>query len=439
MSPPDPRPGRAVPTGRLNRFARFGGLATGIAANVVAGGARQLAAGQRPAIADLLMTPANARKVADQLSQLRGAAMKMGQLLSMGGDDLLPPALAEILGRLRADAQHMPARQLDQVLIREWGRDWRRRFQSFDVRPIAAASIGQVHRATSRDGRDMAIKIQYPGIRASIDSDVDNVAMLIKLSGQMPGSIDIAPMLAEAKRQLHEEADYAREADCLARFGALLADAPDYRVPTLHRDFTTANVLAMEHVKGVAVESLSDHPQPVRDRVMALSLALVLRELFEFGLMQTDPNFANYRYDVADSRLVLLDFGATRAFAPEIAENYRRLLRAGLAADAKETTAAMIDIGFFGPETPPKHQASITAMFDTAMAPLRGSGRFDFGDTGMVASIRDDGLAMARDRDFWHIPPIDTLFLQRKFAGLYLLGRRLNAQVDIGALLLPYR
>lgn len=439
MIPPKPSPGRAVPTGRLSRFVRFGGMATGIAGTMLIDGGRQFAAGKRPSMADLLMTPANARKVTDQLAQLRGAAMKMGQLMSMGGDDLLPPQLAEILARLRADAQHMPAKQLDQVLLREWGKDWRRRFRHFDVRPVAAASIGQVHRATTVDGRELAIKIQYPGIRASIDSDVDNVATLIRLSGMIPASLDLAPMLAEAKRQLHEEADYAREADCLAQFGALLADAGDYRVPVLHRDFTTPNVLAMSYVRGVAVEGLADAPQATRDRVVTLSLALLLRELFEFGLMQTDPNFANYRYDVEDGRLVLLDFGATRGFAPDIGNRYKALLHAGLAADRAATTEAMLQIGFFGPDTPQKHQDSIVTMFETAMAPLRTTGHFDFADTSLVAGIRDDGLAMAQDRDFWHVPPIDTLFLQRKFAGLYLLGSRLKARVDMAALLAPYR
>lgn len=414
-------------------------MATGIAGSVLANGAYQLATGKRPSLAGLLLTPANAHKITEQLGQLRGAAMKLGQLLSMGGDDLLPPALAEILGRLRADAQHMPTRQLDKLLMREWGKDWRRRFARFDVRPIAAASIGQVHRATTRDGHDLAVKIQYPGIRASIDSDVDNVAMLIRLSGLLPANIEIAPLLAEAKRQLHEEADYGREADCLARFAALLADAPDYRVPALHRDFSTSNVLAMDYSRGVAVESLADGPQVVRDRVMTLSVALVLRELFDFGLMQTDPNFANYRYDLETGRLVLLDFGATRAFAPQTGENYRRLMRAGLAGDRAAAAVAMIDIGFFGANTPRRHRDSIVTMFDIGMAPLRHTGHFDFSDTSLVDRIRDDGLAMAQDRDFWHIPPVDTLFLQRKFAGLYLLGSRLQARVDTGALLAPYR
>jgi hypothetical protein len=104
-----------------------------------------------------------------------------------------------------------------------------------------------------------------------------------------------------------------------------------------------------------------------------------------------------------------------------------------------DTRRAMLDIGFFGPDTPAKHQASIMAMFETGMVPLRTTGLFDFAATDMTAQIRDEGLAMAQDRDFWHLPPADTLFLQRKFAGLFLLGNRLKAQVNMGALLAPYR
>ncbi len=436
--PPPPGRGRAVPSGRIARFARFGAMAGGVAGNVLAGGARELLAGRRPQLADLVMTPANALKVTTQLAQLRGAAMKMGQLLSMGGSDVLPAELADILARLRADAQHMPPAQLRSVLDRNWGKGWLGRFARFDVRPIAAASIGQVHRAQTRDGRDLAIKIQYPGVRQSIDADVDNVATLIRLSGLMPAGIDLAPMLAEAKRQLHEEADYAREAQCLAGFGTLLAGAADFTVPALHADLTTSDVLAMDFAAGVAVESLEGAPQPVRDRIMTLLIGLLLRELFEFEVMQTDPNFANYRYNAAADRLVLLDFGATRSFGPQVAAGYRQLLAAGMTGDAAVTRAALLATGLIGAATPAAHSTVIVGMFAEAMAPIRTTGWFDFSDTGFVTRIRDQGLALAADRKVWHVPPIDTLFLQRKFAGLYLLGSRLKARIDMAALLAPY-
>lgn len=433
-----PSKGVAVPHGRMARLARFGGMAGGVAGGMLAEGTRQLARGQRPTLQGLLMTPANALRVTTQLANLRGAAMKMGQLLSMDGGEVLSPELTAILARLRAGAQHMPPAQLQAVLNREWGKDWRARFHRFDVRPIAAASIGQVHRAQTRDGRDLAIKVQYPGVRESIDSDVDNVATLMQLSRLVPKALDAAPMLAEAKRQLHEEADYTREGGCLAQFGALLAGDPDYVVPGLHTDLTTNNVLAMDFVAGIAVEALEDAPQTTRNRVMTMLVRLVLEELFTFRLMQTDANFANYRWDLVGERLVLLDFGATRAVPEGMAEAYRGLLRAGMAGDLPAARAAMIAIGFFDAEASAHHQDTIVAMFDSAMAPMRAPGLFDFGARGIIGDLRERGLAIAGDRDFWHIPPIDTLFLQRKFGGVYLLGARLRAQVDVRGLLTLY-
>ena len=430
--------GVAIPSSRLSRMARFGGLASGMAGRAMVQGAREVAMGRRPRLGDLLLTPANVNRLTEQLARMRGAAMKVGQLMSMDTGDMLPPELADILARLRAEAHPMPPKQLRSVLDRNWGRDWLRRFERFDVRPIAAASIGQVHRAQTRDGRDMAIKIQYPGVRRSIDSDVDNVAALIRLSGLIPSSLDVAPMLAEAKRQLHEEADYAREGTQLAAFGRLLADAPDYVVPDWHADFSTADVLAMSFVKGVPVESLADAPQAERDRAARLIFALTFRELFEFGLMQTDPNFANFRYDTEAGRLVVLDFGATRALPSALAQHYRRLMHAGLTGDRAALREAAIAIGFFAADTAPRHQDQVLDMMAMSLEPLARPGAFEFADSAFAARIRDAGMDLGAERDFWHVPPMDTLFLQRKIAGIYLLASRLRARVDIRALLEPH-
>ena len=213
LAPKSAAPTLAVPSGRGSRLARLGWMATGIAGGMMAEGARQLAQGNRPKMSDLLLTPANARRVADQLAKLRGAAMKVGQLVSMESGDLLPPALAEILARLRSDARAMPKAQVQAALDAQWGKGWEKKFRHFSFTPMAAASIGQVHRALAKDGRDMAIKIQYPGVRESIDSDVDNVAALFRMSGLLPREMDIKPLLRDAKRQLHDEADYLREGD----------------------------------------------------------------------------------------------------------------------------------------------------------------------------------------------------------------------------------
>lgn len=425
---------KAVPRGRLSRLGVFGKLAGGVAGGVIAEGARRLADGQRPQLRDLLLTPANAGRVAAQLSHLRGAAMKLGQMISLDAGDMLPPELTQILSKLRDNAHHMPPAQLQQVLAKDWGKDWRRRFAHFDARPVAAASIGQVHRARTLDGRDLAIKVQYPGVRESIDADVDNVATLLRLSGAMPKEIDLAPLLAEAKRQLREEADYAREGAQLARFGALLAGDDDYVVPALVPEFRTANVLAMTFVEGVAVESLETAPQDMRDAAMRALLTLVVRELFEFGVMQTDPNFANYRWQPATGKLVLLDFGATRDVTPATADGYRALLVAGLAGDRDGVRAAAVAAGFVGAAAADGHRAGMDGMIDVILGELNRAGPFDFGDRSFVAVLRDQAIDIAQDRATWHIPPIDTLFVQRKISGTALLAARLKARVDVRAM-----
>ncbi|KQT35198.1 ubiquinol-cytochrome C reductase [Sphingomonas sp. Leaf412] len=427
-----------VPSGRLSRLGSFGKLAGGLAGGMVAEGARRIAAGERPRMGDLMLTPANATRVADQLSHLRGAAMKLGQMVSMDGGDFLPPELTAILARLRERAHHMPPKQLDAVLAAEWGKGWRGRFAHFQAHPVAAASIGQVHRARLPDGREVAVKVQYPGVRNSIDADVDNVATLLRVSGLLPKEIDVVPLLREAKRQLHEEADYRREGAMLARYGALVADLPDLIVPALVPEFTTDRVLAMTFVDGVAVETLVDAAQAVRDRAAGLLVDLVLRELFDWGVMQTDPNFANYRWQADPAhpdkgRLVLLDFGAARAVPGETADGYRRLLSAGLSGDKGAVTREAVAAGFLGQAAVDRHADAVDRMLDVILAELNRPAAFDFGDRAFVAGLREQGMAMAADRATWHVPPIETLFVQRKISGTALLATRLKARVDARA------
>lgn len=423
-----------VPGGRLSRLARLGSLATGVAGGMLAEGARQLAAGKRPKVSELVLTPANARRVADQLAQLRGAAMKVGQLMSMDAGNLLPPELADILARLREDARTMPMSQVVQVLETHWGKGWEAGFARFSFTPCAAASIGQVHRARTHDGQELAIKLQYPGVRRSIDSDVDNVATLLRVSGLLPKGLEIGPLLAEAKRQLHEEADYRREAQNLQRFGSLLADEAAFALPQAVEALTRSDILAMSWVEGVAVESLADASQGLRDRIASLLIGLLFRELFEFRLIQTDPNFANYRFDTASERLVLLDFGATRPYSGTVVDAYRRLMVGTICGDRAAMCAAAQAIGYFQDDIHAQQRDAVLNLFAIACEPLRHVGPYDFGASDLAVRLRDAGLKLSMDRDFWHTPPADALFLHRKLGGLYLLAARLNARVDVGAL-----
>ena len=394
-----------------------------------------MAEGRRPRLGDLLLTPANARRVTEQLAQLRGAAMKMGQLLSMDAGDLLPPELADILARLRADAHPMPEGQLRAVLDAEWGEGWQSRFIDFRFRPVAAASIGQVHRAVLLDGRELAVKVQYPGIARSIDSDVDNVATLLRLARLLPGDLDLAPLLREAKRQLHEEADYEREGRCLAQFGARLADDPRFRVPDLHSELSTGCVLAMSFERGEAIETVEDAPQALRDETAARLIDLALRELFEFNLMQTDPNPGNYRWDRSDERIVLLDFGATRRFAPATVEAARDVAAAALRGSGEDATDAIGRLAAADGRLSAANLDAALRIFALVSAPLRAGGVYDFGDKRLANDLRNLGLELAETRVLPQAPPPDTLFLQRKFGGLFLLVSRWNAKVDVRSLL----
>ncbi|WP_294212939.1 AarF/ABC1/UbiB kinase family protein [uncultured Sphingomonas sp.] len=425
---------RAVPTGRLARLGGFGRLAGGVAGGMLAEGARRLAQGERPRMGDLVLTPANAARVADRLSHLRGAAMKLGQMISMDAGDVLPPELSAILARLRNQGYRMPPQQLDQVLAREWGRDWRRRFRHFEAAPVAAASIGQVHRATLPDGRRLAIKVQYPGVAESIDSDVDNVATLLRVSGLLPRGLDIAPLLDEAKRQLAEEADYTREGEQMRTYAARLDGDARYVVPTLEPELTTRHVLAMSFVEGQAIETLEGASQEARDAAMIALVTLVLRELFEFGVMQTDPNFANYRWQADSGALVLLDFGATRAVPAETADAYRRLIEAGLARDRDMIREVAVETGFIGVEAARAHRGAVDRIIAAIDAALNRPGAFDFGDRAFVPVVREEAKAMIADRDTWHVPHVETLFVQRKVSGTALLAARLKARVDVRGL-----
>ena len=438
MTTPSIKLGAAVPSSRISRLARLGSLASGVAGGMLAEGLRQLAQGRRPSVGDLLLTPANARRVAGQLAHLRGAAMKVGQLLSMDAGDLLPPELAQILARLRADAQPMPMSQLVQVLEATWGKDWTRAFSQFSFTPMAAASIGQVHAAQALDGRRLAIKVQYPGVARSISSDVDNVATLLRISGLLPASLDVAPLLDEAKRQLHDEADYLKEAAHLQHYRGLLADHPDFTLPEVVAELGTANILVMSRVEGHALDDLQSAPQAERDRVAALLFELLFNEIFSFRHVQTDPNLANYLYDPASRRLVLLDFGATRRFDAGLVEAYRRLLVAGMARDRQGLDAAAGEIGYFGAQIEDRHRQQVLDIFVMACEPLRHDGPYDFGRSDLARRMRDAGMRLGTDRDFWHTPPVDALFLHRKIGGLYLLAARLGARVDIRRLFLPH-
>jgi len=425
-----------VPQSRLGRVARLGFAAGELVAGAAAEGMRRLARGDAADLGSALLTAPNARRLAARLARLRGAAMKIGQLVSLQGEDVLPPEFAQALAVLRAQAAPMPPQQVRRALGREYGKGWERRFARFDWEPVAAASIGQVHRASTPDGRDLALKIQYPGVARSIASDVDNVAVLLRLFNLLPLGIDVAGMAAEAKRQLAQEADYESEARLLERYARLVADEPALLVPRVHWDLTTPRVMAMDFAAGEPLEVLAAAPQARRDAVGVLLERLLFRELFEFRVMQTDPNFANYLYQPAGARVVLLDFGATQRFGAAFVANYRRITRAVIGGDRTAVAREAIRIGYAAADDSPERLQAVVDIIFLVCEPLRYAGRYDFARSDLPARARDLGFDLAFRRRLVRAPPPETLFLHRKLAGSFLLLARIGARVDARALVL---
>jgi len=401
-------------------------------------GVRRLAEGERLDAAQTLLTAPNARRLAQRLARMRGAAMKLGQMLSLETTDLLPREAAAALSVLRAGAEPMPLAQLHRVLGREYGRGWRERFERFDEEPIAAASIGQVHRARARDGREVALKIQYPGVGRSIEADVDNVAAMLRILGLLPRPIDITPLAAEAKRQLRQEADYLEEARFLARFRRLVADEPRLVVPRVQRDLTTARILAMDFVPGEPLETLARAPQAERDAAGALLERLLFRELFEFGVMQTDPNFANYLWDAGMGRIGLLDFGATVEFTPSFVSSYRRICRAIVRGDRGAVRRHALEIGYLAAGDSEAQAEAVVDIILLVCEPLRHRGRYDFAASTLPARVRELGFDLAFRKGLLRPPPPETLFFHRKLVGSFLLLARIGARVNVNALVAPF-
>ena len=429
-------PASRVPQSRLGRLAQLGLAAGELAVGGAIQGLRRLGQGDASAPRFSVTT---VRRLVDRLAHLRGAAMKIGQLISLEAEGLLPPELVIALETLRSQAAPMPLEQLRRALGRAYGSGWERRFAQFDEVPVASASIGQVHRARTVDGRDLALKVQYPGVARSIASDVDNVATLLRIAQVLPLDIDVEDIAREAKRQLAQEADYLAESGFLERYARLVADEPQIVVPRVHWDYTTVRVMAMDYMDGEPLDSLSSStPQKQRDNLGALLQKLMFRELFEFRVMQTDPNFANYLVQPDTGRLVLLDFGATQEFSPDYSERFRNITRAIVAGDRAGVEREARGIGYIAEDATQEVVTAALEMIELVCEPLRTTGAYDYGASDLPRRARELGIDLAFKRGLLRMPPSHTMFLHRKLVGVFLLLARLGARVPTGRLVRPF-
>lgn len=250
---------RKVPSSRIGRMATFGTLFAGLGVgtvNELAKGA--LGLGGSKDMKSALFSSRNAERIVDTLCRVRGAALKLGQILSIQDSSIVSPQLVKAFDRVRQSADYMPDWQVEKVLKTEFGTDWRSKFQSFDEKPFAAASIGQVHRGVLHDGMEVAIKIQYPGVAKSIESDIDNLVGMLKVWDVFPPGIFIDNVVKVAKRELVWEVDYEREANYTEKYGEMIANYKEYRVPKVIRELSTKSILTTELVPGVPLDKCFD-------------------------------------------------------------------------------------------------------------------------------------------------------------------------------------
>lgn len=294
-----------VPSSRLGRLFHYGGLASGMAWGAATESLKRATGmGDANPNGGVMLSPANVNRLVKKLSRMRGAALKLGQMMSFQ-DKMLPPAIHEVLARVQDSADYMPASQRDSVLAANLGPNWRTLFSSFSELPMAAASIGQVHAATlASTGLPVAVKVQYPGVASSISSDLSNLAVLLTASRLLPKGLYLDKTIANARTELGWECDYIREGECAKRFAELLKEDTVFRVPQIIDEACGPQVLTMERMWGVGVTKVLDTlTQEERDWIGGQVLRLCFREVREFRFMQTDPNWTNFLWNKEDQKV----------------------------------------------------------------------------------------------------------------------------------------
>ncbi|KAI8070731.1 ABC1 family-domain-containing protein [Gongronella butleri] len=429
-----------IPTTRVGRLWHYGSLATGMGLGALNESFRRATGLSQNAQGSVMLSEKNVDRLVEKLSTMRGAALKMGQMLSIQGiqaagdassPSAMPPQLEQVLLRVHDSANYMPKRQMEKAMTDQLGADWREHFDQFDPIPIAAASIGQVHAATlKKTGQEVVIKIQYPGVASSIDSDLSNLKALVTFSQLLPRGLYLDNTIRVTKEELAWECDYLREAGNAERFGKLLADDDRYKVPAVIKELCTDRVLVCERLHGQVLSKAIHESQEMRNKLGERLLRLCLREVFGFRFMQTDPNWSNFFYDRRTGQIELLDFGACRAFPREFLDLYGRILVSAARGDRDGVWEYSRQLGFVtGYETDVMKQAHINSVMVLG-EPFSSDApdHFDFSGQTITKRVRDTIPVMLQHR--LTPPPDESYGLHKKLSGAFLLCTKLGSKFD---------
>jgi len=400
------------PSGRFKRLRKLAGLSAKLSADAVGHGLKRLTGGQG-------VPEVSAERIVEALGELKGMAMKVGQMLSMD-PHLFSPEARAVLAKLQNQAQPMTYETVARVVEEELGGPPDRLFARFDREPLAAASLGQVHRAATREGHEVVVKVQYPGIGKALHSDFDNLGLLVKALGAAGQRLDVRKHFEEIRADFLAEADYRNEAKNAAEFArAAKWLERDVHVPRVYEALTAERVLTLEYLEGPTLRQLIASPLSEPER-FALARQLVLATFGPFlteGLMHVDPHPGNY-LRLADGRFGVLDFGNVKRFSPAWVEINGELL-AHVLHERPVDFAALLRRGGFEVRLPDDEVRSLGARyFAISSRPFRAP-EWDFTHDDTREHMRALALEHAPKAGLLKPPPEAPLFL-RSIAGTWM-------------------
>lgn len=432
----------AVPSSRAARLFHFASLATTIGAGALSEGIRRLSHKKEVSLYSLILTKDNIDRMVKKLSQMRGAVLKLGQLFSFQQDDgqhvFLPKELQEVLVKVQNSANFMPADQLEITMSQglssvTWKQDL---FSSFEDYPIAAASIGQVHGAVLLENyQTVAIKVQYPGVATSIDSDLNNLEFFLRpFAKRNHNQAFLEKTIETARTELKWECDYLREAQAMDRFSELLAHDSAFVVPEVIHTASSSKVLTMERMWGTELVRLVDSKRLTQDKLNWIAtniMRLCLQEIAVFRYIQTDPNWANYLYNEKTDKIELLDFGASRGYSDKFIDSYLDLLRSAVRGDRESILKISKELGYMSHEEPESVIEAHISIIELLASPFSGKSDqlYDFKAHGpSIAQKLTHNMSVIL-REGKSAPPEETFGLHRKLSGIYMLCAKLGAKI----------